>query len=439
MTGFPSVSLSLNVPGFPKSNSIARLFFKHCLSDLRYYLRAHQVKIIEKDSLETEDAAGNFLIAPFHPGTKGLEEIKQICEKFEENHPLGRFVDVDVTDEFNQAISSGKSKLCFFCCAKPAIECRRQNTHDIEQVRSFMFKKMERFCMEERENSISKRIAALGLQAILTEISLTPKPGLVDKSSNGSHSDMNYQTFVNSSAAISIGFCELVRAGLSFHDANLEAALPTIRNIGLRMETSMFEATRNVNTQKGIIFLLGLSLFGCGKLYSENDHFEIDNFRNIIRLICKDIVRKELAGDVNAGLSHGEDAFQKYGFPGARGEAENGFSTVFEFGLPQLLQVSALSEEAMIKCFLAIASNNNDTNILYRRGPEVLAEFRRIAKFALESFNEANYLKVIEFCRDEEISPGGSADLLAVSLFIWSVMEADQRHVFSISKIDNDF
>ena len=439
MKGFPSVSLSLNVPGFPKTNSIVRLFFKHCLSDLHYYLKAHLVKIIEKDSVETEDAAGNFFIVHFDPGLKSLVEIKQICENFEESHPLGRFVDVDVTDEFNQAISSGKSKLCFFCGTKPAVECRRLNSHDVEQVRSFMFNKMKGFCIGERENAISKRISTLGLQAILTEISLTPKPGLVDKFSSGSHSDMNYQTFVNSSAAISSGFSEFVRAGLAFHDNNFEATLPLIRNIGLRMETSMYDATNNVNTQKGIIFLMGLSLFGCGKLYRENDHFEIDDFRNVIRLICKDIVRKELTSEGDDSLSHGEDVFRKFGFGGARGEAESGFSTVFEYGLPQLMRVSTLSEEAMIKCFLAIASNNNDTNILYRKGPEVLAEFQRISKYALENFTAANYLKVIEFCREAKISPGGSADLLAVSSFIWSVMDADKREVFKTSKIDNDF
>ena len=114
--------------------------------------------------------------------------------------------------------------------------------------------------------------------------------------------------------------------------------------------------------------------------------------------------------------------FQKYGFSGARGEAESGFKLVFEYGLPQLSGLTALNDEALFKCFLAIASRNNDTNILYRRGPEVLScPFSGLCKKAAENFSEANYSKVMEFCKSENISPGGSADLLALSIFIWLV------------------
>jgi len=41
----------------------------------------------------------------------------------------------------------------------------------------------------------------------------------------------------------------------------------------------------------------------------------------------------------------------------------------------------------------------------------------------LENFNQANYSAVIDFCKNENISPGGSADLLAVTIFVWSMMK----------------
>ncbi|MEI8114826.1 MAG: triphosphoribosyl-dephospho-CoA synthase, partial [Bacteroidia bacterium] len=62
------------------------------------------------------------------------------------------------------------------------------------------------------------------------------------------------------------------------------------------------------------------------------------------------------------------------------------------------------------------------TNILYRSNPEVLATFRNLCKMALDNFNDANYSLVIDYCKNENISPGGSADLLAVTIFVWSVM-----------------
>ncbi len=439
LEGFSCMSLSLNVPGFPKSNSTAKHFFRLCLKDLRYFLKSHLIEISDKGACETQDDAGNFFIAPLIPGPLCLSEIKQICENFEEGHVLGRFIDVDLNDSLGNTVSSGKSKFCFYCGTKPAIECRRLKTHDPELLRSFMFTKMAEYCRQKRENIIAKKISVLALKAILTEISLTPKPGLVDKFSNGSHDDMNFQTFIDSSAAISGGFCELVHAGFSFHENDRASALPVIRNIGLRMESAMYEATKNINTQRGIIFLMGLSLFCCGMLYRDNDHFEIELFRGVIKDICKNLVRKELGGFSRKKSSHGEDIFNKYGVSGARGEAESGFRMVFEYGLPQLSRVTNLNDEAMINCFLAIASNISDTNILYRRGPEVLLKFQNHCKFVFENFNNSNYATILEFCKSENISPGGSADLLAVSIFIWSVIKADNRADFSTLLLNHDF
>jgi holo-ACP synthase/triphosphoribosyl-dephospho-CoA synthase len=267
-----------------------------------------------------------------------------------------------------------------------------------------------------------KKISSLAQQAIFSEISLSPKPGLVDKFSCGSHSDMNYQTFMDSTAAISPWFGELVQEGISFRDDDLTKALPLIRNIGLRMESAMFEATRNINTQKGIIFLMGLSLFACGKLFSKNEPFHVEEFRSIIRSICKDLVANEMVNNSSSLKSHGENIFLKYGFSGARGEAESGFRMVFDFGLLQLTGVAELNDEALIKCFLAISANNADTNILYRSNPEVLSDFKHLCKTALKDFSSENYQAIIDFCKNENISPGGSADLLAVTIFVWSML-----------------
>ena len=404
-------------------------FFRSCLHDLKNTLIAHRIDIHEKEALEVCDAAGDFFLVPFTIGLFSLKEIKQICEDFEADHSLGRFIDVDLNDPQGNTVSSGKSKLCFFCREKPAIECRREKAHVFDQLRSFMFSKMDEHNGKQREERIIKKLSSLGEQAILAEISLSPKPGLVDQLSSGSHSDMNYQTFVDSTSAISPRFEELVSEGFEFQDEDLSKALPPLRNIGLHMESAMFEATGNVNTQKGIIFLMGLSLFACGKLFNRYDHFRAEEFRSIIKGVCKDLVSKEMGN--SSGKSHGEKIFLKYGFSGARGEAESGFATVFDFGLPQLLQSEKLNDEVLTKCFLAIAANNDDTNILFRSNPEVLRTFKNNCKTALEDFNPINYNALIDFCQQENISPGGSADLLAVTIFVWSVIQADKQNQFT--------
>ena len=406
-----------------------RAFFNSCLNDLKLHLKSFRIDILENDVIRIGDAAGDFFLVPFSIAGLGLNEIKQICEDFEENHPLGRFVDVDLNDPQGNTVSSGKSKLCFFCREKPAIECRRENAHRFDELRTFMFSEMAEYCRKQREERITERLSSLAQRAILDEISLTPKPGLVDQRSSGSHSDMNYQTFVDSTKAITFGFGKLVHEGFAFQDDDLSKALPLLRNIGLQMESAMFEATGNVNTQKGVIFLMGLSLFACGKLFSQSDRFQVGEFRNIIKGICKDMVRNEMGNP--SGKSHGEKVFLKYGFSGARGEAESGFATVFDFGLPEIIQVKQLNDESMTKCLLAIAANNNDTNILFRSNAEVLNRFKNLCQIALDDFNPANYDALADVCKQKNISPGGSADLLAVTTFVWSVIQADEQKHFT--------
>jgi len=406
-------------------------FFHSCLRDLKYTLIAHRIDIHEKETIEICDAAGDFYLVPFSVDHLNLTEIKQIGEDFEETHPLGRFIDVDFNDRQGNSVSSGKSKLCFFCKEKPAIECRRENVHDFDELRSFMFSEMAEYSRKKREELIAKKLSSLAQQAILREISLTPKPGLVDQFSSGSHKDMDYQIFIESTAAISPWFGELVKAGFTFQDRDPTQALPIIRNIGMRMEAAMFEATRNVNTQKGIIFLMGLSLFACGKLFRQSDHFQVDEFRSIINGICKDLVENEMSSSMTLGKSHGEKIFLKYGFSGARGEAESGLATVFNFGLPELIHVKQLNDESLINCLLAIAANNDDTNILYRTNTQTLENFKKLSKVALVNFNIENYHAVIKFCQQENISPGGSADLLAVTIFVWLAIQASEQKHFT--------
>jgi holo-ACP synthase / triphosphoribosyl-dephospho-CoA synthase len=431
LTGIPSVSLSLNVPGFPKSNTITQKFFYICLEDLNYFLKANRISVNHEGAIYQTDMAGDFFIAPFSATQITTIEIKQLCEQFEERHPLGRFLDVDLTDGTGDPVSSGKAKLCFFCRQKPADICRHEEAHDLNELRKFMFSKMEMFCTHHREAELSREISSLALKAILYEISLTPKPGLVDKLSNGSHTDMSFRTFIDSSAAISAYFADLVQAGFAFHANDLVKALPIVRNIGLRMETAMFSSTQNVNTQKGLIFLMGISLFALGYLFAGQEKFETEKFREIIKQICKDLIHKELEYPDPREKTHGEDIYCRYSVSGARGEAESGFPMVFEFGLPELLKYRELNEEALQKAFLSIAAHNNDTNIIYRSNLDVLKNFKILSGNALTHFNPESYRQLMDYCAKENISPGGSADLLALTIFVYSLITSGDTDKFT--------
>jgi holo-ACP synthase / triphosphoribosyl-dephospho-CoA synthase len=420
LRNLPTLSLNLNVPGYPKSNEIASRFFLHCLHDLKIYFSAHLIHLDEKEEILKKDAAGDFYIIPLSSGQLDLTEIKQICEDFEETHAWGRFIDVDITDIAGKPVSSGKSKSCFYCSEFPADLCRRDKRHETEELQAFMFSKMKAYCMQQREIIICRNLSALALQSVLHEISLTPKPGLVDKFSNGTHSDMNYSTFLNSTASISVYFNDLAEAGFAFAENDMTKALPVIRNIGLRMEKSMFESTNNVNTQKGIIFLVGLSLFSSGYLFAHEDEFGVEKFRTIIKNVCKNLTDRELKIPKRLPETHGEHIYQKLKITGARGEAEMGFPMVFDYGLPELMKSATLNEKVLLRAFLSIAANNNDTNILFRSSVDVLSQFRNLSQTALDT---DNLDPLADFCIKQGISPGGSADMLAVSIYLYLLIK----------------
>jgi triphosphoribosyl-dephospho-CoA synthetase len=211
-----------------------------------------------------------------------------------------------------------------------------------------------------------------------------------------------------------------------------------IRTIGMRMEKAMFTSTRQVNTQKGIIFLMGLSLFACGYLFARRESFTTAQFRQIIRQICHGISRRELENHDGYITTHGAEIYRKYQMTGARGEAENGFPMVFEFGLPELQHGRLLDDDVMLRAFLSIASHNDDTNIVYRSSLKILEKFQSLSLAAFNQFNAENLSRVTDFCKLENISPGGSADLLAVSIFMYFVMNLSEENGPDLLKLSHE-
>ncbi|MEQ8186683.1 MAG: triphosphoribosyl-dephospho-CoA synthase, partial [Candidatus Eremiobacterota bacterium] len=215
-------------------------------------------------------------------------------------------------------------------------------------------------------------VSEMAMRSILLELSATPKPGLVDRSNNGSHSDMSYETFILSTSAVIPYFSYMAQAGIecgisSGHLCNL---LPVIRTIGLAAEQHMFSVTGGVNTQKGIIFLVGLTCGACGYLLSLKEHVTPATLSAVIREISGDIVKNELSDlESKRKLTSGEKIFLQYKMPGVRGEAQEGFPSVINYGLPALK--SALNSGldlnyASLHALCNIMAHLDDTALLHR-------------------------------------------------------------------------
>jgi triphosphoribosyl-dephospho-CoA synthase len=276
--------------------------------------------------------------------------------------------------------------------------------------------------------SLDRLIGNLAYHAMMLEVHLTPKPGLVDTLNNGSHHDMNLGLFVQSAEAITPFMTRCVTAGWEHSSQPASQLLTVLRPIGIEAEQAMFTATHHVNTHKGMIFSLGLVCGAVGWLKANQIDVDALHISKTIARSCHHLVFDELkACRDKPAQTQGEQLFKQYGATGARGEAASGLATVIKLALPayQLAIKDGLStEQALWHTLLVLMAHNNDTNLLARGGKEGLRLVQDHAHELLAQgggYHPNAEVRLINFDQiliAKHLSPGGSADLLAITWFI---------------------
>ncbi|MBY3537544.1 triphosphoribosyl-dephospho-CoA synthase MdcB [Rhizobium laguerreae] len=260
-------------------------------------------------------------------------------------------------------------------------------------------------------------ISACATASLLQELETWPKPGLVSHIDCGSHNDMNSETFRKSALAIEPYFRALAIAGAA------GCRMGRLRVIGLDAERAMLKATSGINTHRGAIFGIGLLCAAAGAR---------DNGRVAGNLSLGAIVSLLWGQDIIDGPlllhSHGGGARLKFGAGGARMEAARGFPTVYEVGLPTLrdawVDFRDDPEAVRVQTCFALISTLEDTNLLHRGGQRGLRYARHAADAWLREGGIANprwresAYSVHQGFVSRWLSPGGSADLLAMTLFV---------------------
>lgn len=281
---------------------------------------------------------------------------------------------------------------------------------------------MDKPCMED----MALKVGALAHEALLREVELTPKPGLVDRRNSGSHRDMDLHTFRRSATAIAEWFPVFFRRGHADSAVPARRFLPLLRPEGMACERAMFQATDGVNTHKGGVFSMGLLCAAAGRLHGRAEALTRDALCSEVAQICSDLVAQELKGRSEASTA-GEHLFLKHGLTGARGEVASGFATVREQSLPVFEQTHrqhGCEELALHAALLQLLAHNQDTNVVSRGGMTGLEFVQTQARSLLQDggVSQPDYLLRMAALDDaliaRNLSPGGSADLLAVTWFL---------------------
>lgn len=257
------------------------------------------------------------------------------------------------------------------------------------------------------ESSIPYLVADLAERALRLELDTTPKPGLVDRQDNGAHKDMDYALMSKSISALRPYLTRLaVESAKDIDPAK-------IKEIGIEAEKAMLKATGGVNTHKGALFCIGLSVAAASCLACSTGAVEAYSFKELVSRAASEIPA--------ARGTHGAEAKRSFKAVGALENARAAYPELFADWLPYYRSLEG-DPFRCHKTLLHIMTTLDDTNILHRRGAEGLAHAEAEAARLLEDFSESGLSSLNKDFIRENISPGGSADMLSLTIFIESII-----------------
>ena len=376
--GRPVISFTMNIAGPVKDSPLIRYAFRSGLRQL--------------EALPCAQLCREVIFEPTGPEallvyeTQDARLLKAFCIRLESEGEAGRLFDLDVLDANGEKLSRETGRTCLVC-GGPVSVCSRSRAHGLEAITARTRAILEAFAAET--------LGETAENALLAEVHFTPKRGLVDEANIGAHRDMDVPLFERSAHALRPCFEEFVRLGIQ------GASPAALQQAGVRAEQAMFAATGGVNTHKGAIYSGALLLHAAGRLLSGEEEGNL----------C------ELAAQTAAAIpaptgTHGAAVRAQCG--GIRTEAVSGYPTA-QAVLRQLRQSGPLD------ALLLSMSRLDDSTLWHRGGAEGAQLVRSRAADILAapaSEREARTRRLDAELIERNLSPGGSADLLAMAFFL---------------------
>ena len=266
----------------------------------------------------------------------------------------------------------------------------------------------------------SDYLADLACQALTFEVQLAPKPGLVDPWSNGAHQDMTTKTFAASIEALRPYFKGYVQLGQA-HTGAPDQLFQALRQLGQEAEAAMLTATAGVNTHKGANFSFALLLGALGACRGD-----LEASWPLIKAMTQHLVTQDFAHLAQkTSLSYGERLYLEHGITGVRGEAAAGYPVLRQGLLPFVHQRQDLDQRQLwLQALVYLMATVQDGNLLHRGGLTALAQVQGEMSLLLDQLPDLSLTQLEERLMaydqvliERHLSPGGSADFLALGYF----------------------
>ena len=414
MYRIPVISFTMNIAGPVKTNPQILRAFESGRSVLENDLKEKKLPV--KERCVIHEATGDEAL---YAVDGDPQVLKDICVSIEEGMMAGRLYDMDVIGADGIKLVRETERSCIVC-GRQGRYCASRRIHSAEEVQAAA----ERLICLQYLAGDAERMGELCVQCLIDEAETTPKPGLVDRRNNGSHTDMDLPLLIKSAKALKAYFNTCFRNGYEHKGSAAQELFPVLQEAGKKAEKTMFETTGGVNTHKGAVFHMGLICGAAGYLYRGVLKYDIDELCETVRAVCSPGLEEHFASlSEKEPAAAGEELYLRYGMKGARGEAMSGYASVRNYALPvyrMQYRETADPEYAGCRSLLALIAQTEDTNMIRRGGIEkackAAAEMReklssgRITIPEIQRIDDA-YIK-------DHLSPGGSADLLAVTYLL---------------------
>ncbi len=421
--GLPILSVSMNIPGPVKDSPLIRRGFLAGLTLLDEQLP--QAVIRHREVIQAVTGWEAVYVLDMK-----AEAVKAITTAIEDTHSLGRLYDMDVLDcqlnKLDRELVGGKSRDCLVCGA-PGQGCASRRIHSVAQLQGAVNTMLTaHFAREDVES-----IGALAVSSLIEEVKTTPKPGLVDCRNNGSHRDMDMGTFLASAQALAPYFRQCVKIGMETAKLPPGETFPQLRQAGLEAEKTMFAATGGVNTHKGAIFTMGILCGAAGRLWKPEGGWAEERIFREAAAMTSDAMEQDFRH--TTGNTAGQRLYASSGIRGIRGEVSMGLPSVANIGLPayrEYLKAGLSKNDAGAMALLHLIAQVEDTCLIHRGGPEGAKEAVEKVSGLLHAGPTIPQIEDLDswFIR-RNLSPGGCADLLAVTYFMDSLCRENEARL----------
>ena len=415
----PVISFCLNIAGPVKNSPVLRRAFREGLERLECALLAARLGIAAREEVDRPTGCEALWVV-----NGDGRAVKELCVELEDRDALGRLFDLDVLDPVSgkwDRNQLGQPPRKCLVCGKEGKGCASRRLHTVEELQAATRAILEDYFGKKDQQALG----ALAAKALLYEVCTTPKPGLVDRNNNGSHRDMDLFTFLDSTAALLPYFEQAVALGRETRDLPPQETFRRLRQAGAAGERAMFRATGGVNTHKGAVFTLGTVCAAAGRLWTaEGFSKDLEATLALCGEMSAQAVQEDFAAIRREGThTVGQRLYLEQGLEGIRGELARGLPAVAQIGLPTLrqrLNAGDSLEEAGQQVLLALMAQVVDTNLIARGGlagqqwameqARALTEGQTASREEMEALDQA--------FMERNLSPGGCADLLAITYFL---------------------